>query len=82
MNNRRLLIAAEFQSVHPVEKYSYKQHKLTQNSGRCQSKQVSRWCINFPHEVTYQILTNQSIKIGHREWPTRDRGEKSQKLAE
>ena len=32
MNNRRLLIAAEFHFVHPVEKDSLKHHKLTQNS--------------------------------------------------
>ena len=41
------------------------------------SKQVSRRCINFPHELTCQILTNQNIKIGRRAWSTRD--EKSQK---
>ena len=45
-----------------------KHHKLTQNSVSfsCQSKQDSRCCINFPHELTCQILTNQSIKIGRR----------------
>ena len=42
----------------------------------CQSKQVSRCCINFPHELTCQILTNQRIKIGRRAWPTRDHGKK------
>ena len=31
------------------------------------------------HELTCQILTNQNIIIGGRVWPTRDRGEKSQK---
>ena len=58
-----------------------KHHKLTQNSVSlsCQSKQDSRCCINFPHELTCQILTNQSIKIGRRAWPTREHGEKSQK---
>ena len=40
---------------------------------------MSRCCINFPHELTCQILTNQSIKIGRRAWPTRDYGGKSQK---
>ena len=51
---------------------------MTQNyvSFSCQSKQVSRCCINFPHELTCQILTNQSIKIGRRAWPTRDHGKK------
>ena len=54
--------------------------KLTQNSVffSCQSKQDSRCCINLPHELTCQILTNQSIKIGRRVWPTLDHGEKSQ----
>ena len=58
-----------------------KHHKLTQNSVSlsCQRKQISRCCINFPHELTCQTLTNQSIKIGRRAWPTRDHGEKSQK---
>ena len=79
MNNRRLLIAAVFHFVHPVEKDSEKHHKLTQNSVSfsCQSKQVSRLCcISFTHELTCQILTNQSIKIGRRARPTRDHGKK------
>ena len=78
MNNGRLLIAAVFHFAHPVEKDSSKHHKLTQNSVNfsCQSKQLSRCCINFPHELTCQILTNQSIKIGRRAWPTRDHGKK------
>ena len=81
MNNRRLLIAAVFHFMHPVEKDSKKHHKLTKNSVSfsCQSKQVSRCCINFLHELTCQILTNHSIKIGRRAWPTRDYGEKSEK---
>ena len=54
------MIAAEFHFVNPVEKDSEKHHKLTQ------SKQGSRHCINFPHELTCQILSNQSIKIGRR----------------
>ena len=54
---------------------------LTQNSVSfsCQSKQLSRWgrcCINFTHELTCQILTNQSIKIERGAWPTRDHGKK------
>ena len=54
---------------------------MTQNSVSfsCQSKQDSRCCMNFTHELTCQILTNQTIKIGRRAWPTRDHGEKSQK---
>ena len=62
MNNRRLLIAAVFHFVNPVEK--------TVN------KQISWCCINFPGELTCQFLTNQSIKIGRRAWPTRDHGKK------
>ena len=38
-------------------------------------KQVSRCCINFPQELTCQILTNQITKIGCRAWPTRYHGE-------
>ena len=66
MNNRRLLIAAEFHFVHPEEKDSKKHYKLTQNSVSfsCQSKQDSRRCINFPREHTCRILTNHSIKLG------------------
>ena len=36
-------------------------------------------CINFPHELTCQISTNQSIKIGRRAWLMHDFGYKSQK---
>ena len=32
MHNRRLLIAAEFNFVHPEENDSYKHHKFTQNA--------------------------------------------------
>ena len=51
---------------------------LTQNSisFSCQSKQLSRCCINFPHELTCHILTNQSTEIARRAWPTRDHGKK------
>ena len=57
MNNKRLLIAAVFRFVHPVEKDIKKHHQLTQNSVSfsCQSKQVSRYCINFPHELTIKF---------------------------
>ena len=34
------------------------------------SEQVSSCCINFPHELTCQMLTNQSIKGGRIAWPT------------
>ena len=65
MNYRTILIAAVFHFVHQVEKDSLKHHKMTQNSVSS-SKQVSRHCINFPHELTSQILTKQNIKIGRR----------------
>ena len=54
MKNRRLSIAAEFHFVHSVEKDSQKHDELTQNSISFsrQSKQVSRCCINFPHQLT------------------------------
>ena len=67
MNDRRLLRAAIFDFMHPVENDSKKHHKLTKKSVSfsSQSKQVSRCCMNFLHELTCQILTNQSIKIGH-----------------
>ena len=44
INNRRLLIAAEFHFVHSAEKDSYEHHKLAQNSVSfsCQSKQAKR----------------------------------------
>ena len=60
-----------FHFLHPVEKDSKKHHKLTQNSVSfsCQSKQLSRCCINFTRELTCQILTNQSIIIRRGAWP-------------
>ena len=79
MNDRRLLIAAEFHFVHPVKKRQKKNKKTNQNKQKkknklaqnsvffsCQSKQDSRCCINIPHELNCQILTNQSIKIRRR----------------
>ena len=39
-------------------------HVEKDNYFSCQSKQLSRCCINFPHELTCQVLSNQSIKIG------------------
>ena len=67
MNYRTILIAAVFHFVHQVEKDSLKHHKMTQTlSAPAISKQVSRRCMNFPHELTCQILTNQNIKIGRR----------------
>ena len=74
MNNRRLLIAAVFHFMHPVEKDSKKTLEVDKKNSvsfSCQSKQVSRCCINFLHELTCQISTNHSIKIGRRAWPTR-----------
>ena len=69
MNNRRLLIASVYNFVHSVEKVKNitSWHKTLLASTI--SKQVSRCCIHFLLELTSQILTNQSIKIGRRAWP-------------
>ena len=63
-------------SIHFVQMTRWRHKTLSTSAIRMQ---VSRCCINFPHELTCQILTNQSIKIGRRAWPTGDHGEKSQK---
>ena len=80
MNYRTIFIAAVFHFVHQVEKDSLKHHKMKKKtlSAPAISKQVSRRCIKFPHELTCQILTNQNIRIGRRALSTRD-SEKSQK---
>ena len=64
-----------------MEKNSNQHDKLaSQNSvSFSYQKTSSRCCKHLPHELTCQILTNQSIKIRRRTWPTRDHGEKSQK---
>ena len=58
-----------FQFVHPVNKL--RQRKTSQDgtklchlrlSALAISKQVSRCCIKFPHELTCHFFTNQSIK--------------------
>ena len=36
------------------------------------SEKVSSCCINFQHELTCQMLTNQSIKGGRKAWQTRE----------
>ena len=81
MNYRRILIAAVFilyiQWKKTVKNVTSWRHKTL--SASAIRKQVSRCWIHFPHELTCQILTNQSIKIKRRAWPTRDNGEKSQK---
>ena len=61
MNKRTLLIAAVFHFVHPMEKYSSKHDKLTQNSVSfsCQSKQLSRCCIlriNSPVTASFPVV--------------------------
>ena len=72
MNYRTILIAAVFHFLHQVEKDSLKKSqddtKLPDKtlSAPAISKQVSRRCINFPHELTCQILTNLNIRIGRR----------------
>ena len=78
--HRTILLAALFHLVHQVEKTVKnitRWHKTL--SASAISKQVSRRCTNFPHELTCQILTYQSLKIGRRAWSTRDYCEKSQK---
>ena len=80
--HRTILLAALFHMVHQVEKTVNnitRWHKTL--SASAISKQVSRRCINSPHELTCQILTNQSLKIGHRAWSTREYCEKSKAIA-
>ena len=48
VNKRTLLIAAVFHYVHPVEK-----------DFSCQSKQLSRCCINFTHELKINFVQVQ-----------------------
>ena len=53
--------------VHPVEKVNNMTrwgHKTL--SASAIRKQVSTCCTHFPHELTCQILTNQSLKIRRR----------------
>ena len=65
MNNLRILLAAVFHFVHPVEKENITRlHKtLSVSAIRKSYKMLHKF---FTHELTWQILTNQSIKIGHR----------------
>ena len=65
MNNLRILLAAVFHFVHPVEKENITRlHKtLSVSAIRKSFKMFHKF---FTHELTFQILTNQSIKIGHR----------------
>ena len=52
-----------FHFVYPLENDGKKPSQDDTKLCRLQaiSKKVSRYCINFPHELTSQILTNQSI---------------------
>ena len=52
-------------------------HKTLSASAAKVNKFQNACCINFPHELTCQILTNQSIKIGSSVWPTLDLGAKA-----
>ena len=65
MNNRRLLIAAEFHVVHSVKK------TVKNTSSWHKTLSASAVKINKFQDAC-QILTNQNIKIGRRAWPTRD----------
>ena len=72
MNNRRILVAAVFHFVHPVERTVQnitRWHKTLPASAI--SKYVSRCCINFPHDLTCQRY--------RWAWASRDHGEESQK---
>ena len=74
-NNRRILMEAVFHCVRRVEKTVENIKRWHKNlSASAISKQVSICCINFPHELTCQISTNQSIKIGRRAWLMHDFG--------
>ena len=55
---RILDTAAVFQFPHPVEKLSF--------------KNITSWHKTLSASAVKVILTNQSIKIGRRAWPTRD----------
>ena len=70
MNKRTLCISFFTSSGKRQLKTSQVNSKLCQL--QLSEKQLSRCCINFTHELTCQILTNQSIKIGRRAWPTCD----------
>ena len=63
MNNKIFSVAAVFHFVYPSENDSKKPSQDDTKLCRLQaiSKKVSRYCINFPHELTSQILTIQSI---------------------
>ena len=76
MTNRRLLIAAVFHFMHPVEKDSKKHHKLTKNSVSFSCQRMLSKFSAWTH-LSKTNHTNQSI--GRRAWPTRDYGEKSEK---
>ena len=83
-NNLRILLAAVFhfylQWKKTVKNITWL-HKTMSVSAI--SKQGSRCCNMLykflTHELTCQILTNQSVKTGRRAWPTRDHREKGQK---
>ena len=72
MNNLRILLASYFilciQQKKTVKSFTTVIHKTPSVSAI--SKQVSRCCKNFFHELTCQLLTNQNINIGRRAWPS------------
>ena len=74
MNNRRLLIAVVFHFMHSVEKDSKKHHKLTKTSVSfsCQSKQVSRCCINFLHGTHLSNFDHSE----HKNWTVVERDQR------
>ena len=74
MNQRRLLIAAVFHFKHPVGKDSKKHHKLTKYSVSFsyQSKQGSRCCINFLHELHLSNFDQSE----HKNWTVVERDQR------
>ena len=71
MNNRRLLIAAVFHFVLSVEKRQLKTSQVDTKLCQLQLSKhykffLKKMMYRFPHELTCQILTNQSIKIKRR----------------
>ena len=69
MNNLRILLAAVLfcaSSRKRQLKASQRYTKHCQFQLSVNKSQRARCCINFPHELTCQLLTNQNKKIGRR----------------
>ena len=66
MNYRRILIAAVFILYMQWTVKNMTSWRRKTPSASAIRKQISRCRIHFPHELTCQILTDQSIKIRRR----------------